>query len=330
MRINNRMKLVTGVLACALASFALGWDLSRYETLKEVGDATAQPVRFADPEFPYIHPLVSIAIPNAKGFPELEHVKQDVVDIIRKATDEHRATDVGVYFREPNNAHWFGINENNKFDPGSLIKVPIMLAYLKQSELDPKIMKKQLYYDPAKNDSLPNPLPAQLPRGRYPAEELMRAMIVDSDNIAKDVLFDNMPAATIQDVFDEMSANFLKDPTGTISPKEYIIILSRIYSATYLDRALSNYAMELLTQTTFKNGLVAGLPKDVQVAHKYGDRGIYEEGKPVGVELHDCGMVYAGKNPYSLCVMTKGLDSSTLAKTISDISAVIYADRGDF
>lgn len=330
MRSSPRTKLLFALTASVLISFAVGWNVGKNQTLKEIGDATAQPVRVTDPEFPYIHPLVSIAIPNATGFPELERVKGDVNAIIEKARTEHRASDVGVYFREPNNAHWFGINENDKFDPGSLIKVPIMLAYLKESESDPRVMKKQLYYDPSKKDPVPNPLPAQLTRGWYSAEALLRAMIVDSDNVAKDILFDNIPAATIQDVFDEVSANFLKDPSGTISPKEYIIILSRIYSATYLDRAHSNYAMQLLTQTTFKDGLVAGLPGDVKVAHKYGDRGIYEEGKPIGVELHDCGIVYNGKNPYNLCVMTKGTDSQVLSRIISDISATVYKDRDDF
>ena len=330
MRAHRGIKLTVVIAALVAVSFALGWFLSRTVTLREIGDATAQPVRFTDPEYPFIHPLVSIAIPNAAGFPELERVKNDVTAITKKAVAGPDVSDVGVYFREPNNAHWFGIGENSKFDPGSLIKVPIMLAYLKQSELDPGVMKKRLYYDPSKKDSLPNPLPAQLPRGWYTAEQLLRSMIVDSDNVAKDVLFDSMSATTIQDVFDEMSANFLKDPSGTISPKEYIIIISRIFSATYLDREHSNYAMKLLTQTSYKDGLVAGLPSTVKVAHKYGDRGIYEDGKPVGMELHDCGLVYADANPYNLCVMTKGTDGAAQAKVIRDISAAVYRDRKDF
>src|SRR3569623_979925 len=106
--------------------FAIGWYGSRFETLSEVAKNAAQPVRYSDPEYPLISPLVSVAIPDASGFPELRGVKKDVQSLINTAEAQGVASDVSVYFRLPDNAHWFGINENDKFDPGSRIKVPIM------------------------------------------------------------------------------------------------------------------------------------------------------------------------------------------------------------
>lgn len=78
------------------------------------------------------------------------------------------------------------------------------------------------------------------------------------------------------------------------------------------------------TRTT---GLVAQLPSSVKVAHKYGERGIYEDTQLTGIELHDCGIVYAPGSLYYLCVMTRGKDTSKLAKVISSISAAVYTDR---
>ena len=307
----------------------LGWYASRFETLHEVENNSVHPVRYADANYPLINPLVSVAIPDSTGFPELKGVKHDVQTVIDAARRKGNVSDVGVYFRLPDNAHWFGINENGKFDPGSLIKVPIMLAYLKEAETRPSILDTRLYYDPAgKSDPLPNALPAQLPRGSYNAARLLQAMIVDSDNAAKDILVDHIAPAALQHVFDETSSNFLKDPSGTISPKQYIIILSRIYSATYLNRYYSNYAMDLLTKTTFQ-GLALGLPKDVRLADKYGERGVYEDKLLIAVELHDCGLVYAD-TPYYLCVMTKGTDMGMLTGLIRDISSAVYKDRGSF
>jgi beta-lactamase class A len=204
-----------------------------------------------------------------------------------------------------------------------------MLAYLKGAESDPGMLQQKMYYDPKENDPLPNALAAQLSAGTYTASRLLEAMIVDSDNVAKDVLTNHLTDKELQDVFDETNSNFLQDPSGTISPKEYIIILSRIYSATYLDRANSNYAMELLTKATFKDGLSAGVPADVKVAHKYGERGVYQDNVLTGVELHDCGLIYA-ETPYYLCVMTKGTDENALAGVIKDISAAVYNDRAQF
>jgi len=316
-------------LVAALIAFAAGWYLNGHRTLSEASKDDAQPVRYNDPDYPLISPLVSVAIPNATGFPELAKVQSDVQGIVTDAKKKGVLTDAGVYFRLPGNAHWFGINENGKFDPGSLIKVPIMLAYLKETEADPSMLDKKIYYNPKNNDPLPNALAAQLPAGTYSASKLMEAMIVDSDNVAKDILTNQLSDKAIEDVFDETNSNFLQDPSGTISPKQYIIILSRIYSSTYLDRYYSNYAMDLLTRTTFKDGLAAGVPVSVKVAHKYGERGVYEDNALSAVELHDCGLVYAD-TPYYICVMTKGTDESALAGVIKDISSTIYNDRETF
>jgi len=322
------MVLVFGIVA--LATFAIGWYASRYETLSEVAKNSAQPVRYSDPEFPLISPLVSIAIPNASGFPELKRVKSDVQNIIDDAKARKAASDVGVYFRLPGNAHWFGINENDKFDPGSLIKVPIMMALLKEAEIRPEILQEKLTYNANLDSDIPNALKAQLPSGRYTVEKLLETMIINSDNVAKELLFDTAGETAVQDVFDETNLNFLKDPSGTISPKSYIILFARIYSATYLDRYHSNYAMNLLSETTYKDGLVAGLPEGIRVAHKYGESGIYEENTLTTVELHDCGLVYVPNEPYNLCVMTKGKKTADLAQLIQDISAAVYHDRLDF
>lgn len=153
-------------------------------------------------------------------------------------------------------------------------------------------------------------------------------MIVDSDNVAKNAILDALNPASLQDIYEEMS--FLQDEAGNITPKNYVRFLSRLYNATYLNRTYSNMALELLTKTSFNDGLVAGLPTNVKVAHKYGERGIYEDNALVGVELHDCGLVYAEKSPYFVCIMTKGADINNLAKILRDISGAVYRNRAQF
>ena len=291
----------------------------------------AAPIRIKDAEYPFISPLVGISLPNTVTFPELKGIQKDVQNSIDQALRSNKAKDVGVYFRIPGNAHSFGINADDDFDPGSLIKVPIMIAYLKESETNPLVLKKELTYTPSKDPQLlPNASPAQLPSGTYTVERLIEAMIIDSDNTAKDVLLDHMNIANLNDVFDEMDINFLKDPSGTISPKAYIVFFSRLYGAGFLNRTSSNRALELLSKTTFTQGLVAGMPQGVTVAHKYGERGIYQEGVLAGAELHDCGIVYASPTPYYLCVMTRGNQIEQLTDVIRTISATIYNDRNTF
>ena len=315
--------------ALLLAAFAIGWYGGRIQQVS--AHDSASPIRITDSEYPFISPLVGINLPSSQIFPELAKAQSDVQNIVSQAIKSGKATSIGLYFRIPGNAHSFGIGADQKFDPGSLIKVPIMIAYLKESETNPRVLTQKFLYSPSANtDSLPNALPPQLPRGTYTVERLLEAMIIDSDNTAKDILLDHMNIADLNDVFDEMDINFLKDPSGTISPKTYIVFFSRLYGAGFLNRTSSNRALELLSKTTFTEGLVAGVPTSVVVAHKYGERGIYEDKMLTGAELHDCGLVYFPGTPYYLCVMTRGTEVNDLAEVIRSISSAVYNDRASF
>jgi beta-lactamase class A len=312
-----------------IAIFGAGWISA---TALSPAPATAAPVRVKDPNYPLISPLVGVAFPATSNFPELAKVNRDVQAIVDNAKASGAAEDVGVYFRVPANAHAFGINADKGFDPGSLLKVPIMIAYLKEAEGDPRVLLRRYAYVPEHepDPSVPNELGPQLKRGTYSAQELIEAMIETSDNVSKDILTDHADPMILQDVFDEMAVNFLKDPSGLITPRQYVTFFSRLYSAAYLDRENSNRALAFLTNTAFTQGLIAELPKSIRVAHKYGERGVYQDGVLIGIELHDCGIVYAPENPYYLCVMTRGTELKKLSNLIADISAKVFADRTSF
>lgn len=59
--------------------------------------------------------------------------------------------------------------------------------------------------------------------------------------------------------------------------------------------------MSILAQAKYPDGLTAGLPKNVTVAHKFGE---HVNGDPKrgidSVELHDCGVIYGPNLPYFL------------------------------
>ena len=101
----------------------------------------------------------------------------------------------------------------------------------------------------------------------------------------------------------------------------YSEFLRTLYNATYLDANDSNHILQLLTQSTFTQGLVSGVPANIQVSHKFGERSFADSNL---LELHDCGIVYAPNHPYLLCVMTEGYDDPTLASFIAQISNITY------
>ena len=49
---------------------------------------------------------------------------------------------IAVYFRDLHDGPWFGINEDKEFDPASMMKVPVMIAWLKRAETNPIVLNE--------------------------------------------------------------------------------------------------------------------------------------------------------------------------------------------
>jgi hypothetical protein len=81
---------------------------------------------------------------------------------------------------------------------------------------------------------------------------------------------------------------------------------------------MSQFALELLSETTFQGGITAGVPEGTRVAHKFGYT-VMEEG-----QLHDCGIVYHPKMSYILCVMTSGDDQQKKNEAIIALSRMVH------
>jgi hypothetical protein len=62
---------------------------------------------------------------------------------------------------------------------------------------------------------------------------------------------------------------------------------------------------------------------NIPVAHKFGERTGFAGGVK---QLHDCGIVYYPKNPYLLCIMTRGTDFTKLESTIAAVSKMVYQE----
>jgi hypothetical protein len=111
----------------------------------------------------------------------------------------------------------------------------------------------------------------------------------------------------------------------TMTVSTYAGFFRVLYNATYLNHADSEHLLDLLSQSSFTKGLVAGVPAGVAVAHKFGERGYNNPAIPD--QLHDCGIVYA-KKPYVVCIMTQGRGYDAMAGIIANISKMIYAYAG--
>ncbi len=234
---------------------------------------------------------------------------------------------LSVYFRDLDYGPRFGIGEYDKFQPASLRKVPVLITYLHLADLDPAILEKTLSFSGALriNQNMPASEYTIQPDTPYTVRELLTKMIVHSDNYSYLLLTEEMNAITpIIPYYTFRDLDVLRmmmDAKGEyISIQSYGNLFAVLYNTGYLSKGMSQYALELLSQATFAEGLVADLPQGVRVAHKFGER-FEPDGEN---QLHDCGIVYHPVTNYTLCVMTTGTDFEKQKAAIAEISRMVY------
>lgn len=273
--------------------------------------------------YPLLNPL--LRSDSAVDFTELRPFSYK----IRSLVDGHKragsATHVSVYFRDLENGPMFGVAVDEKFSPASLLKVPLMMAVLKEAESDPALLGRRLRNDQpelARSDF--NGL--ALERGaEYAVDELLRAMVAASDNNAVILLRTVVGDAPLNAVFRDfgMVIPEVRTLDDSMSVREYAAFFRILYNASYLDKAMSQKGLEYLAASDFKRGLVAGVPPGTVVAHKFGERSFLDSESK---QLHDCGIVYHPAQHYVLCVMSRGDDFDELSGVIKDVSAMVYKE----
>ena len=61
-----------------------------------------------------------------------------------------------------------------------------------------------------------------------------------------------------------------KEGAEYFTAKNYSKVFFALLNATYLNKENSEKALELLSNTDFTQGIVAGVPNNIKVAHKFG------------------------------------------------------------
>lgn len=330
-RIISFFKTTTGAVCAAgiilAAGFAAGFFAPR------AMDSSGFPlVLDSDTPYTFIRPLIGITTPKSYGQAVLAPLHASIARIA-SAMPAGSLTRYAYYFRDLTTGMWTGINEEDQYDPASMLKIVVAVAAYKQEEATPGFLSRRLLYTQELADinaAFPFAPKVALSVGQsYSVPFLLREMLSDSDNAAKDLLLSSIDQAIIDKVYLDLSIPKPNDTNSagyTISPQDYSRFLRVIYYGMYdLSWQNSNELMQLLNDATFTSGLVAGVPDSVRVAHKYGEHVIGTNGVANGVELSDCGIVYHPERPYLICVMTEGKDPLQLSDFIAQVSRATYA-----
>lgn len=279
--------------------------------------------------YKFINPLLECDKFSPSTTKDFASLKKELTSYTDKAISEGQVTHVSVYYRDLNNGPWFGINEQQYFTPASLLKVPMLIAVFKKADEDPFFLKKKVLYDKVREVTLdPNIVGDSLIRigSEYTVEQLCYYMIVKSDNNAKELLLELLGNDYFGQVMLDLGVNLKTRDLNVdfITIKEYSSFFRILYNASYIKRDLSEKALELLSKVSFDKGLTARLPKNIPVAHKFGERSFNNNSLR---QFHECGIIYPPGKPYLLCVMTRGSQFDNLISVIADISEIVYKNH---
>jgi len=284
-----------------------------------------------------IQPILYVEIESKQLLSPLKSKINDYLDSKKQAG---AYTSASVYLKDIQAGVYININPDSLYDPASLMKVPLLMIYLKQAETNPQLLKKTFVFtQQAQNSTVALIKDKSLVVGKsYTVQELLYHMIVYSDNESFWILYDHFG----EDIFKELDkkltipANYDiihysktdKHFIANVNSMAYYFMV--LYNASYLTKTASKYALDILTKSTFKEGIAKGIDPNVLIAHKFGERTLsYYVGNKLEnlqTEFHEFGIVYLKNRPYLLGIMTRGQQSNELQSIVSDISKMVYDD----
>lgn len=260
---------------------------------------------------------------------EYVELRNDLIELIEGEKKNGRLIEGAIYFRDLQNGPVIGINSQDYFIPASLLKLPLMVTYLKKAEEDPLVLKERIKVESDIESLKQNITPSVGAKvgQTYSREELLTFLITQSDNTSWAVLLNDLRKNySEEDFIGTLSDLGIIDPRKRndqqyITVQNYASIFRILYNSSYLNLEMSDKALGILSQSEFPDGLAVGVPDNVQIAHKFGEQKNGNE-----QQLHDCGIVYYPPNPYILCVMTQGTNLEDLENVIQTVSKEVYVE----
>jgi len=248
--------------------------------------------------------------------------------------------EVAVYFKTLDGKAEWSVRPDEVFHAASTMKIPVLIELFHQVQqgkvkLDDKLMVKNEFHSIVDGLSYKLNAADDSEADLYKAEgqsrslrELCELMITVSSNFATNLIIEKLGVENIRAMVQALGADgvvvlrgvedgkaFEKGLNNTATARGLAILLQAIAKKKAVDAASSEEMIAILTRQTFNEGIPAGLPPGISVAHKTGEiTGIH----------HDAAIVFA-KRPYVLVILVRGLvDIKQSAVLIADISRQIY------
>lgn len=159
-------------------------------------------------------------------------------------------------------------------------------------------------------------------------QQLCGLMITASSNFATNLLIEKLGVENIRAAVHHLNADgvnvlrgvedgkaFEKGLNNTVTARGLAVLLTAIAQGEAVDAGSSRAMIAVLERQKFNEGIPAGLPPGINIAHKTGE---------ITRIHHDAAIVFA-KRPYVLVILVRGLaDQRQSAALMQDISRALY------
>jgi beta-lactamase class A len=300
-----RYKVAVGVLVVALPIVA--YFVPQY----------FKPNPSTDSKYPLLDPLREYVSPDSY----ITNI-QDFRVYLAKLNKQYPNT-FTVYYENLNSGANISVNKDMHLYPASLTKVVQAILIAEKVEQGSLQWNTKLKALPEDLSSDSGTLYERIGDSSMTVEDLMKEMLVNSDNTAQNIFKRNLDIPDYVAFQDDTGLDDLYNDQGLISAKEYTRILRVLYTSNFLEPENSEKILKYMSDSVFKDYLSQGIPSGIQFAHKFG------ENKDQNI-FADSGIVYIPGKPYMITVLIKGKDATPETRAwavglMKDISIHAYS-----
>ncbi|MBC3788984.1 serine hydrolase [Spirosoma utsteinense] len=221
----------------------------------------------------------------------------------------------------------FAYQADKPVPSASVIKLPIMLEVMEQVKANQLDLDEIHILTDAEKVGGDGVLKTYSHRSRVAYRDLLRLMMIYSDNTATNIFINELGMDTInrrmrtvglsQSQLNRVMMDTLAVRQGRenyVTAREMNVLLSKIYRNEVATPALCSQMLTILKQNEDRVTLPGQLPKGTVIAHKTGTLA-YVRG--------DVGIVYAAK-PFLASVFVEGIPTSDAERIIAEIALICY------
>ncbi len=240
--------------------------------------------------------------------PQKEHLLFQKLDATIQSESRNLDGVLGVYVLDLTNGNTISLNADETFPTASTIKIAILAELFRQAQQG-KLNLNEPYVLQSKDLVGGSGISSALTPGttKLTLRDVAALMISVSDNSMTNVIIDRIGMDNVNALLDSLGLSHTRlrrkmmdvkaaaeGRENTSTPREISQLLEALYKGKILNKQFSDDFFNLLS--IHKGSYLPRLlPEDLRIANKPGEL--------EGVR-NDCGIVFTGKRPYALCVMS--------------------------